>query len=763
MRLGLQWELIDIRRKQLRNTWQQIVLRDRAEEEERAFFREQARAQAAKARADAIKYAEEHAEDILRRRGLTAVTGIGRAELADKENNFKAGKPATLDVTKKKPKKKEEAKPETTDESSEEAPTHAPAKPKPKPKEKPAAIPARSVALPKKPRKEAKPALALPNVPEEELVDDFPVDFGLGSPLPALDDDNDLLNILSQDKASDDSDMDNEPSMASLILPVSSSSPARARLTKPAPRALTPTPQKRKRKPAAADDEDFDFTRKGEQKRAALAEQNQVEEEPEPTTVTPKKALKRRKELEKERVERLNGVMSKSQDASAGRVRSLMEEVASSGVAKIKNAVKTTSAKSRANGTSLTRPSSAVNAEPASIGDESAGDEASSLADRLNSKAAKSQTKSDDTGANDADARFSGVTMRSKKGAQDKSVVCRTNGAPKNKQVRSMQTSKADPAVKSLQQRQMQQSDLNDESNGDSSDDVGGGKAPTQPPIKRLKKSAKDKRSKMNEVEQALRKAEMLTRISQMQQDVATPKVAKKKKVLKKSTASTLAAKRAEFQQILTDAPAGNGSSRSLQDQPINVQEPEPSEQRRAAGTRRNGRDATPTQPKESTPPPEKLQFLQFTKGLSKSPMPFNLRSKLKSPVLASPMRKRPRAPVAPPEDQDEDVGMSSPAYSYGNGMSPRDSIADLTRAAASDNTSRQVAVGITTRPKKKKTATAPKVNRFGIPGGLITSTGGSSGAPSGGFSMFDAFVNTGDAPIPRLKTTSSGDMSPVV
>jgi hypothetical protein len=714
------------------------VLRDRAEEEERSFFREQARllaeqarAQTVKARADAIKYAEEHAEDILRRRGLSAVPGLGSAGFVEKENNFKAGKTAAVGVSKKKSKKKKqveddedaESTPEATSESSEEPPdrviTTLKAKPKPKPKDKPAKVPVRSAGLPKKPRKGVKPALTLPDVPEDELVDDFPVDFGLGSPVPTLDDDNDLLNILSQDKASDDSDIENEPSMASLILPVSAASPARVRSQKVGPRALTPTPQKRKRKHTALDDEDFDFTKKGEKKRAALAELNQVDEEPEPVTVTPKKALKRRKELEKERLERLNDIMAKRDDAGVGRAQSLMDEVATSGVAKVKKAVSITAANGRANGVAGTRPKAATSSGfVASTRNESAQDD---LASQQKSKTSEGNS------AEDGNARFSTVTVR-KKGTQGKNAERNTNGAPKGKQQKGKKATGADITV--------QASDPHDESNGDSTDDVGA----TKPPIKRPKKSVKDKRSKLNEVELALRKAEMLTRISQMQQEVATPKVIKKKKVIKKATSSTLATKRTDFQQILTNAPASNANTQDA---------------------------APPTPPKQPTPPPEKLQFLQFTKGLSKSPMPFNLRSRLKSPVLASPMRKRPREQPNPSEEPNDDVGMASPTYSYGNATSPRDSLADFTRATTSNNAARQIAVGITTRPKKKKTATAPKVNRFGVPGGLIASTASSSsgsGAATGGsFSMFDAFVNTSAAPIPRLKTMSSGDMSPVV
>lgn len=634
----------------------------------------QASANAARAREEALLYAEEHAEELRRRRGGALVT-TSKSEF-------------TTVASKKAEKKKQVA--------SERDTSAAPAS-KPKVNSKTSKKADDKVSLLKMKKTAAKQpeAVQLAEIPEDDELDDFPADFGLGSPVPELDDGNDLLNILSQDKASDDSDFDNEPSVTSLILPFAASPPRPVRPKTSAPRALTPTPQKRKRKLAVSDDVDFDFTKKGEKKRKAL-EQEQVEEEPEPMTVTPKKALKRRKEVEKEQQARL-----KEAQSAPSTTRNLMQEMAVSGITKVK----------KTNG----HAKAAVPHVQAGVNNS---DDALMSAKQKSTDGSK--VKSRDVAAE--------VAVKKKKASkQDEDSMA---SAPQNQKDKP----KEKPGRKKT-------AAVHDDTSSESMDDVGGGKEPAKPPVNKSKK--KDKRDKLSEVEQALRKAEILTRISQMHQDVATPKM-KKKKPLKKTAANTLAEKRAAFQQILTDAPATNAGPQETRSRPTNA-------------SHKRARDESAQ--KEPTPPPEKRQFLEFTKGLSKSPMPLHMRSKLKSPVMASPLRRRPGPATDIPADVIGDGGMPSPSYSFGNGMSPRDSIEeDLARAAAADNASRQFNVGVTTRPKKKPSV--PRVNRFGVPGGLVTSGGGGGG---GGFSMFDAFVNSNSAPIPRLKTKSSGDMSPVV
>ncbi|KAJ8557013.1 hypothetical protein ON010_g8955 [Phytophthora cinnamomi] len=81
----------------------------------------------------------------------------------------------------------------------------------------------------------------------------------------------------------------------------------------------------------------------------------------------------------------------------------------------------------------------------------------------------------------------------------------------------------------------------------------------------------------------------------------------------------------------------------------------------------------------------------------------------------------------------------------------PRASSARST--AAKDYSARRVN-SAPVRPKKTANA-----NRFGIPAG-----GASSAVSGGGFSMFDAFVNSGSSgAIPRLKPKARGDGSPTV
>lgn len=671
-----QWELIDIRSKQLRNTWQQLVLRDRAEEEERAFFREQAqllrdteRAQTAKAREFAVQYAEEHAEAIVRGRGKL---------IADKESK-ENGK-----IKKKTARATASISTQTPDGKGES--------------------------------KSSRGAIAsLSGIPEDESLDDFPADFGGSSPLPELVDDNELFNMLSQNKASDDSDLDDEPSMASLILPVSTTarSPVKGS-TKTQSRGQALTPNKRKRMQANGNDVEFDFTSKGAKRAAtkAKAARGEVEVEPEPeaTTLAQKKALKRRKDVEKERLARLADRDAALANGGASlRARSLMTEIAASAVIK---------------------PMKGVAAKKTGVAGRSG----------IASQAGDGSSGSSDGGSSNKVS--SNVTVRGKRGPEGKV----SKAKPGNGRHELKTGKKTAGAGVEKASRQAKPSD----SDEDSSDDL---TKSLNPQTTKRPKPKRGKAAKLNEMEQALRKADMLTRISQMQQDVATPKV-KKKKPLKKSTTNSLAAKRAEFQKIMS---ANNQNGSSSRENTADAQTPNraeaPRSERSIAGERGSQQMTEP--PKEATPPPEKLQFLAFTKGLSKSPMPFQLRSALKSPNMASPMRKRPRGDPPGALATNDDVHMESPAPSFGHGTSPSESLADLTRAAAADNASRR-ANAVQTAKTKKKT----KVNTFGIPGGLLSNGGGGG---STGFSMFDAFVNPGNSTIPRLKTTSSGDMSPTV
>lgn len=233
-------------------------------------------------------------------------------------------------------------------------------------------------------------------------------------------------------------------------------------------------------------------------------------------------------------------------------------------------------------------------------------------------------------------------------------------------------------------------------------------------------------------IKERLANAELLSRISKMQ-EMSTPKVMdkKSKKTEKQELPKTAAAKRTNFRKVLASGPAESDVYRRDQviengdlnislnssglmsdnDSPENVLAPS---RKRPQGAGEG--DVTPT---------KKLQFQEITKRLVKSPMPRYLRTPtpLMSPVVPSGLIK---------------PKVVSPGPRYANVRDP-----------------------ITTRRlnsapiQLRKTTNA---DGFGIPAGSAkTAVNGS------GFSMFDAFVNSGSSgSIPKLKMKHR-DVSPSV
>ncbi|ETL33755.1 hypothetical protein L916_13868 [Phytophthora nicotianae] len=247
----------------------------------------------------------------------------------------------------------------------------------------------------------------------------------------------------------------------------------------------------------------------------------------------------------------------------------------------------------------------------------------------------------------------------------------------------------------------------------------------TIPPTKTKVNGKNEKMS----IKQRLANAELLARMNKVQ-DMSTPKVLGKntKKGQKEEAATMLAAKRAEFRKVLAsdtaelDAPRrdqmieegdlnislNSSGLISDNDSPENVRAP----------TRKRPRGAV----EGDVTPTKKLQFLEITKRLVKSPMPRYLRTPtpLVSPVVASgPTKQRAASP------------------------GPRSA---SIRPTAAPTTRRLNSAPI--RPKK-----TTKANSFGTPAGGVNAA-----ANGGGFSMFDAFVNSGsNGSIPRLKTKARG------
>ncbi|KAG1703196.1 hypothetical protein DVH05_008107 [Phytophthora capsici] len=451
-----------------------------------------------------------------------------------------------------------------------------------------------------------------PVEPEDDSVSEENQDElgGYDSPPPELPDDG-LLNLLSLDKGSD-SDVDDEPSMVSLILPVAEDSPKR----QPSPsKKKTLTLRKRfakKKGPSI----DFNFTN-AEARRQAKAEMDAAEQEesdgtesepePAPSTSTPQKRLKRRKDQKAGHAATLGG-------------KSLMATMANTSI-QVK----------------------AKKGAGSSIPDKSTS---STAGGKTNPRAkSKPQTKNGKTSAEPEE---------------------RSTAAPTRKKVSG--------------------------------------------------------RSEPMSIKQRLANAELLARISKMQ-DISTPKVLGKKSK-KAQDADILAAKRAEFRKGDTAEPDVSQRDQMMEDGDLNISlnssglisDDEPPGNLRAPSRKRpRGTAAT------DVTPAKKLQFLEITKRLAKSPMPRYLRTPT---PLMSPM-----------------VGIKPKAASPG----PRP-----TGDRSTVTTRRLNSAPV--RPKKTPT----NANRFG--------GGGSTASNGGGFSMFDAFVNSGSGgAIPRLKVKNSGDASPSV
>ncbi|KAE9139390.1 hypothetical protein PF010_g584 [Phytophthora fragariae] len=650
---NLEWQAIELRHQRLQKTWQQYLLIEEMELEEHRYHRQlhrlkrQEKEKQERVRERQCQQAEAEAMRRQMEREEARKKEMKRVELEkeearkkekervklkkeearkkekvelEKEKNLKK-KMKRMELEKqKKAKQVQENDTQTDEEEPEQTETIV------KPMRVKAKSKAQKTNREPKQAKKSKPPLPkriTPTVlPPAQPEDDEVVSVseenqaeldGYDSPPPELPDDG-LLNML--DKSSD-SDNEDEPSVASLIL---TATPSPSKAQPPPVKKKMMTPQKRFAKKKGGPPLDFNFSNAVAKRQAkaaevaARAEEGESDEanmEPEPMpaslTPTPKKRLKRRKDA------------LKGQNATGAGTstvgKSLMTVMANTTVA----------VKPKKSG-------AADNAKPATTA----------------SNAARKNTQEEEH---------------------------TTAPAPKKK---------------------------------------AGGKAETM------------------SIKQRLANAELLARMNKMQ-DISTPKVLGKKT---KKTQSKQAPKRTDFRKVLrsdtadVDVPQGD---QVIEERDLNISlnssgliSDNDSPEYLRAPTRKRPRgavdgDVTPT---------KKLQFLEITKRLAKSPMPRFLRTPtpLMSPVVASGLVK-PRA--------------ASPA--------PRAASARST--AAKDYSARRMN-SAPVRPKK-----ATNANRFGIPAG-----GASTAASGGGFSMFDAFVNSGSSgAIPRLKTTARGDVSPSV
>ncbi|KAL3673724.1 hypothetical protein V7S43_001421 [Phytophthora oleae] len=227
-------------------------------------------------------------------------------------------------------------------------------------------------------------------------------------------------------------------------------------------------------------------------------------------------------------------------------------------------------------------------------------------------------------------------------------------------------------------------------------------------------------RSEPMSIKQRLANAELLARINKMQ-DISTPKVLGKKSK-KTQEVDMLATKRLEIRKTDAAEPDVPQRDQMMEEGDLNISlnssgliSDDESPGNLRAPTRKRPRGTADG----DVTPAKKLQFLEITKRLAKSPMPRYLRTP--TPLMSPVVEIKPKA--------------ASP------GPRPTNHSTVPTRRLNS----------APVRPKKTTSA-----NRFG--------GGGSTASNGGGFSMFDAFVNSGSGGgIPRLKVKNPGDVSPSV
>lgn len=251
------------------------------------------------------------------------------------------------------------------------------------------------------------------------------------------------------------------------------------------------------------------------------------------------------------------------------------------------------------------------------------------------------------------------------------------------------------------------------------------------------------KSDKLSAAEQAIAKADMLTRMTKMQ-DIATPKVPgkKMKKVLKKTTMTALAAKRAEFQKILADGATSDAAgSRDTDGDDIGED----------AGAFETPRKARTMKRKRAQDLPGQADVGGLAKKTAVTLAPQTQTGYLQSPSVAALLAMRPskspigiryvpKTPKTPQSVQtrqrptDDDNNVQNPA---GAGDAP-------TTFAAQG-----ASAGLLTRAKKNSVKAAR--NAFAGTTGALTSVAGGLWGNSGP-SFFDAFVNGG---APRLKRSA--------
>lgn len=618
---------------------------------------------------------------------------------------------------------------------------------------------------------------------------------------------DELMLMLSQDKASDTEG--EEPSMASLLMPFSPAilSPVK---NVPEPRYLsygspdraepkesnnsTPskfTPSKLAKsvvKKAMAAPLDFDFTRKAAAAKAKAAKEKErreeaaaEEEEEQPTggeTPMTKKALKRRKDLgisfsdsasasTKTSANSNDGDGDDASNKSSRGGKSLMEMVTAaslveSKIPKLKE--KTNQAKKDGAATKPSASSSASESGKPPLHDTSQS--------KQTAKATSGETGSTD--GQDENAAAQSKAAKTTRKAANKDSKPRNSQAPNpNEEQAGSAGSNNEPETEDF--IGLKAANITKRARAKQQKESGkaGGNAPRDEAEEfgaKKKKVAQDKpkekgkkKDKLSAVEQAIAKADMLTRMSRMQ-DISTPKVLTKKvkKTIPKAAMNSLAAKRAEFQKILANGAAANdddvddetaGGPHFSDSGAFDTPRKQRAMKRQRAADPSGDGETTPVKKTAQAQPPmmSHLQSPSITALLamrpSKSPIGIRYVPKTpKTPKTPQTVRSKRQRPVS--SNAEDDASNNSPGAKQRRAQPNGAQIGAASMSAAEYATQRMNA-GLVTRAKKK----AVKAARSAFAGttGALTSAGGGLWGNSGP-SFFDAFVNGG---APRLKKSA--------
>lgn len=734
-----QWRAIELRSQQLQNQCRQVELDEELDREERDLLREHEQLLRMKEK----QLVQQQYEDRFKLRVAEAAARKLQQQSGQMREVAVAEASATVPIATTTTKTTAEVKRKSKEKAAADADGGEPPKSK-----KTAAVSKTNGDVVKRkkdvtksmafsPRKQSTAAIfqAAPAARRRSLEEAFneekePDAMNKGVPKKSAADE--LMRMLSQDKGSDSEE--DETSIGNLLLSFSPAktsaerrygSPSKAKTketTNDTPSKFTPSKLARSVvKKAMAAPLDFDFTRRAELAKAKAAKEKQQaeqndndddsDEEEAASTETPsKKALKRRKDL---------GISLSAKPAAPSKATQAKSTSAGSDATKTATAAR--------GGKSLMEMVSAASLIEAKL---SKPKEMSTQPKR--SVAATSSEQGKSPLLEQSQVKEPAKPKQKDRPTKDKKG---DSAEPEAEDFIGIQTANI---TKRAKPKQFVKSAKASSAPSESAAEPEAEDAATQ------KKTDKPKKKdKLSATEQAIAKADMLTRMTKMQ-DIATPKVPgkKMKKVLKKTTMTALAAKRAEFQKILADGTTSDAAgSRDTDGDNIDEDAGAFETPRKARTMKRKRAQDLPGQADVGGPAKKTAVTLapQTQTGYLQSPSVAALLAMRpsKSPIGIRYVPKTPKTPQSVRTHQRPTDGDNNVQNPVGTGDAPT---TFATQGASA---------GQLTRSKKNSVKAAR--NAFAGTTGALTSVAGGLWGNSGP-SFFDAFVNGG---APRLKRSA--------